>query len=60
MERVRELRQKAGLYRRAAGQPTEGGKGSDRILVKLAERFEREADDRLAWLNSDPKRPPSE
>jgi hypothetical protein len=59
MERVRELRQKAELYRRVAGHPTDGGKGADRILVKLAEQLEREADDRLAWLNASPKELPS-
>jgi hypothetical protein len=55
MERARELRQKAELYRRMAEQPTEGGKGADRILLKLAERMDREADERLARLNASPE-----
>jgi hypothetical protein len=35
-----------------AEYPTEGGKRVDRILLKLAEQIEREADARLAWLKA--------
>jgi hypothetical protein len=38
-----KLRAKADLFRRAAAHPTEGGKKTDRILLVMAERLEREA-----------------
>jgi hypothetical protein len=38
-----KLRAKADLFRRAAAHPTEGGKKTDRILLAMAERLEREA-----------------
>ena len=41
--RVRELRRKAALCRRAAAVPTSGSGNADRILVTLAERLERDA-----------------
>ena len=50
MPRRTELRQKASLYRRMASVPTEGGHQEDRVLLAVAEEFEREAaelDDRL-------------
>ena len=37
------LRAKAALCRRAAEVPTDGGRGTDRILINLAEQLEREA-----------------
>ena len=43
MERVQELRREAALCRRAAGLPTSGASDIDRILVELAEKFERQA-----------------
>jgi hypothetical protein len=33
----------AEFYRRAAGHPTEGGRKTDRLLIAMAERLEREA-----------------
>ena len=41
--KVRELRRKAALCRRAAAVPTSGAQSVDRILVALAERLERDA-----------------
>jgi len=41
---ARELRRKAALCRRAASVPTTGSTNADRILLELAEQFEREAD----------------
>jgi hypothetical protein len=38
-----KLRARAELARRAAHRPTEGGKKTDRILIAMAERLEREA-----------------
>ena len=43
MARADNLRRRAELSRRAASHPTEGGKKTDRILLLLAERLEREA-----------------
>jgi hypothetical protein len=40
---VRELRRRAALYRRVAGIPTSGSANTDRILIVLAERLERDA-----------------
>jgi hypothetical protein len=38
-----QLRQKAALCRRAASIPTEGSNQTNRLLLDLAERLEREA-----------------
>ena len=43
MTQADKLHRKAGLLRRAASHPTEGGGRTDRILIGLAERLEREA-----------------
>ena len=50
MPRRTELRQKAGLYRRMANIPTDGGRNEDRLLLFVATQLEREAEelDRLA------------
>jgi hypothetical protein len=39
-----KLRRKAELFRRAASQPTEGGRRTDSLLVAMAERLERAID----------------
>jgi len=44
MASAKELRRKAALCRRAASVPTTGSTNADRILLELAEQFEREAD----------------
>jgi hypothetical protein len=41
---AKELRRKAELCRRAASVPTTGSTNADRILLELAQHFEREAD----------------
>jgi hypothetical protein len=41
---AQELRQKSALYRRLASVPTTGGSTADRLLIKLAEQCEREAE----------------
>jgi hypothetical protein len=38
-----KLRRGAELSRRAASHPTEGSRKTDRLLIALAERLEREA-----------------
>jgi hypothetical protein len=38
-----ELRRKAAMYRHAASVPTNGGNGTDRGLLILAEQLEHEA-----------------
>jgi hypothetical protein len=50
MPRRTELRQAASLYRRMASVPTDGGRDEDRLLLAVATRLEREAEelDRLA------------
>jgi hypothetical protein len=42
--RADKLRRHAALLRRAASHPTEGGKRTDRILITMAQRLEREAE----------------
>jgi hypothetical protein len=44
MSKAAQLREKAALYRRAASIPTEGSHDTDRLLIKLAEDLEREAE----------------
>ena len=43
MSKAAQLRQKAALCRRAANIPTEGSSQTNRLLLDLAERLEREA-----------------
>jgi hypothetical protein len=38
-----KLRRRAELLRRAASHPTQGGRNTDRLLLVVAERLEREA-----------------
>jgi len=55
------LRQRAGLYRRVASVPTEGGHHEDRLLLAMADQLEREAtelEDRLASGSQKPRHPP--
>jgi hypothetical protein len=40
---VRQLRARAAFCRRAAAIPTNGGHATDRLLLDLAERLERDA-----------------
>ena len=42
MTHAEKLRRRAELLRRAAGHPTEGGTNTDRILLAMAERLERQ------------------
>jgi hypothetical protein len=42
--RAEKLRRRSELPRRAAGHPTEGGTNTDRILLAMVERLEREVD----------------
>jgi hypothetical protein len=42
-ERIRELRARAGVCRYAASIPSFGGREADRVLILVAERFDREA-----------------
>jgi hypothetical protein len=42
--RAEKLRRRSELLRRAAGHPTEGGTNTDRILLAMVERLEREID----------------
>jgi hypothetical protein len=44
MTHAKKLRRRAELLQRAAGHPTEGGTNTDRILLAMAERLEREID----------------
>jgi hypothetical protein len=44
MSKAAQLKQKAALYRRAASIPTEGSHRTDRLLIELAEKLEREAE----------------
>jgi hypothetical protein len=44
MAHAEKLRRHAALLRRAASHPTEGGKKTDRILIMMAQRLEREAE----------------
>ena len=44
MSKAAQLRQKAALYRRAANIPPEGSHRTDRLLVELADKLEREAE----------------
>ena len=44
MSKAALLGQKAALYRRAASIPTEGSHRTDRLLIQLAEKLEREAE----------------
>ena len=44
MSKAAQLRQKAALCRRAASVHTEGSHRTDRLLIKLAEELEREAE----------------
>jgi hypothetical protein len=48
MAHAEKLRRRAELLRRAAGHPTEGGKKTDRLLITIAERLEREIEERAA------------
>ena len=41
MKLVRELRQKAEQFRQLASIPTDGGRAADRILIEMAEQFDR-------------------
>jgi len=43
--KIARLRQQAILIRQAAGIRTNGGHGEDRLLLKIAERIEAEADE---------------
>jgi hypothetical protein len=43
MSKAAQLRQKAALCRRAASIPTEGSNHTNRLLLDIAERLEREA-----------------
>jgi hypothetical protein len=43
MAHADKLRRRAELSRRAASHPTEGSRKTDRILIAMAERLEREA-----------------
>jgi len=58
--KVRELRRKAALCRRAASIPTSGSSNADRILVALAEQLEHDAALRERQLQKDvSERPPN-
>lgn len=50
MIRVEELRKKAEFLRRVAGTPAGRDPLVDRELFALAEKYEREAETRLAYL----------
>jgi hypothetical protein len=49
-----QLREKADLYRRIAGIPTEGGRREDRVLLLVADDLERQA---AALEARDPRAP---
>jgi len=44
LEKAKLLREQAKLARQSARIPTAGGHGESQLLLKLAERLEREAD----------------
>jgi hypothetical protein len=44
MAHEHDLRRKADLFRRTADHPTQGGRTADYLLLRLAERLDREAD----------------
>ena len=43
VSKAAHLRAKAGLFRRVASTPTEGGRREDRVLLVIADNLEREA-----------------